>query len=173
MKTLKKIFQIIVDIVALALLIVLIFGGIWFKLIRTSADAVLVEATQKEGWILIDKRAKSQEDLQQGDVVLFRYFVDSNRLRLGRILGFPGDTIYVENGEAYVNGEKVSGANGRDSGLISQRAVPDNMVFLSEGTGGNPLTSGYRMNNAKSIHGKKVAILFPLRHLDFRGFKLF
>ena len=172
MKTLKNILQIIVDIIASALLIALIFGGIWFKLIRTTAG-ILDEAPQRESWILIDKRARSLEDVKQGDIVLFGYFTDSNRLRLGKILGFPGDTVWVNNGEAYVNGKKVSDTNGRDRGRVNQRVVPDNMVFLSEGTHGNPLTSGYRMNDAKLIYGKKVAILFPLRHLNFMGFKLF
>ena len=171
MKTLKNILQIIVDVIAFASLMVLIFGGIWFKLIRTTAD-VLDETQQGKSWVLIDKRARSLEDVKQGDIVLFRYFTDSNRLCLGKMLGFPGDTVWVNNGEAYVNGKKASDANGRDRGRVSQRVVPDDMVFLSEGTNGNPLTSGYRMNDAKLIYGKKVAILFPLRHISFMGPKL-
>ena len=92
MKTIKIILQVIVDIAALAMLLLLIFGGIWFRVIRIAAD-VIDECPQRETWILIDKRAKSLTHLERGNVVLFRRFADSIRTRLGKTLAFPGDTV--------------------------------------------------------------------------------
>jgi len=172
MKAVKRVLKVIADILVIALLLALIFGWFRFRLIRTAADILNGDSGQVR-WVLIDKRAKSLEDMARGDIVLFRYFTDAEHVRLGKILGFPGDTVWVDNGIAYVNAQKVSGANDRDRGRIHQRVVSDNAVFLSEGTNGNPLTSGYRMNRAELISGKKVAVLLPFRDLSFGGSRPF
>ena len=171
-ETLKRILRVIADIVAVALLGVVIFTTVRFRLVRTTAD-VLGSGPVTQSWILVDKRDKALKDLGPGDIVLFRYFSDATHMRVGRILALPGDTVWAEDGAAYTNGQRISEANGRDCGHINPRVVPDDAVFLSEGRDGNPLTSGYRMNNVRLIYGTKVAVLFPLSKLSFGGFRLF
>lgn len=172
MRKIRLVLIVVADLAAVALLLVLIFGGFRYKVIRTAAD-VLRAGPHAESWVVLDKRANSLDDLARGDVVLFRYFADAESLRLGRVLAVPGDTVWVEEGAAYVNGHKASNTNGRDTGRIGRRVVAANALFLSEGTDGNPLTSGYRMNDAHLVSGRQVAVLLPLRNLSLGGFKPF
>ncbi len=44
---------------------------------------------------------------KRGDVVVFRYPVDTSVNFIKRLVGLPGDTISYRNKELYINGEKV------------------------------------------------------------------
>ena len=60
---------------------------------------------------------------QRGDVVVFQWPLDPTKNFVKRLVGVPGDTLYMKSGELYVNGEHQTGAlcNAQRAGHGSDR----------------------------------------------------
>lgn len=61
------------------------------------------------GWYFpyIDKRLTLGQDIERGDVIVFRYPPDPEMNFIKRVIGLPGDKIIYNNHELYINGERI------------------------------------------------------------------
>ena len=76
---------------------------------------------------------------QKGDVIVFRTNSEEllddkgkNKLLIKRVIGVPGDTIRVVDGEVYINGEpddQEYTKDGETTGYVSETTVPDGKLF--------------------------------------------
>jgi signal peptidase I len=57
--------------------------------------------------ILVDHFSYLFTSVERGDVVILRYPLDPSLDYIKRVVGLPGDEIWLEDGELRVNGEKV------------------------------------------------------------------
>ena len=82
-----------------------------FLLIRTVVQNFRVEGMSMEPnfhdgqFLLINKLAYKLGDLERGDVIVFRYPRDPSRDFIKRVIGLPGETVEIINGQVYVNGQ--------------------------------------------------------------------
>ena len=58
--------------------------------------------------LFINKLAFRVGEIHHGDVVVFRYPRDETKSYIKRVIGLPGDTIRIDHGTVYVNGQEVS-----------------------------------------------------------------
>lgn len=75
------------------------------KTIEVSGQAMIPE--YKDGQYYLTK-AYEGENLQRGDVVVYKFIKEPNRMNFKRIIGLPGDEIKLDNGMVYVNGEVLA-----------------------------------------------------------------
>ena len=74
---------------------------------------VKVEGTSMMPWledqqrIFVNKFVYSVDDIQRGDVVVFRFPLDPTKSYIKRVLGLPGDRVEVIRGDVLVNGNPV------------------------------------------------------------------
>ena len=90
-------------------------------------------------YLFIYKLAYSPEkdDIpEKGDVVVFKSDLKTEdgkeKLLIKRVIGRPGDTITIENGEVYINGEADDQSytnDGYTPGLVEDYKVPEGTVF--------------------------------------------
>lgn len=59
---------------------------------------------QDQERIFINKLAYKLEDIQRGDIVVFRYPRDTRKSFIKRVIGLPGDHVRVFDGRVYLNG---------------------------------------------------------------------
>ncbi len=57
--------------------------------------------------IFINKLAYRLENIQRGDVIVFRYPRDPRKNFIKRVIGLPGDHIRVNYGHVYLNGKLI------------------------------------------------------------------
>ncbi len=73
---------------------------------------------------------------QRGDIVVFRYPIDSRRNLIKRLVGLPGETIEIKDGLVWVNGASLQGDLFRrtyyDVGYYGQgqHVVPQDSYFV-------------------------------------------
>jgi len=53
-------------------------------------------------YLLIDEISYRFDDPQRGDVVVFRYPLDTSKFFIKRVIGLPGDTVEIVNGKVIV-----------------------------------------------------------------------
>src|SRR5262245_18980486 len=57
--------------------------------------------------IFVNKFVYRLESIQRGDIVVFRYPRDPSKSYIKRVIGVEGDSIRIDSGQVYVNGEAL------------------------------------------------------------------
>jgi len=93
---------VIVVAIALALFIDLVL------IVNAVVPTASMENTIMVGDRIIGNRlAYKNEDPQRGDIVIFKFPDDESQLFIKRVIGTPGDTIELVDGQLYINGEAI------------------------------------------------------------------
>ncbi len=124
---LKKYWKIIAASAAIIMISYLI-STYYFQLMIVHGNS-MYPALKNMHMALIDKRA---EDLRAGDMVVFRCQGLKSML-VKRIAGCPGDTVKIEDGRLYVNGDEsplYKGCKIDYSGLLSDETVLDENEYI-------------------------------------------
>ncbi len=58
--------------------------------------------------LFINKFVYHFEKVERGDVVVFYYPRDPQKSYIKRVIGLPGDTLRIDQGQVYVNGEALA-----------------------------------------------------------------
>ncbi|MCH7588112.1 MAG: signal peptidase I [Chloroflexi bacterium] len=93
-----------------ALEIVLIAGGLFllvnFLTARVRVESISMQPNLREGeFVVINRLAYKWNQPQRGDIIVFRFPGDPEKRYIKRVIGLEGDTLLIENGQVYVNGE--------------------------------------------------------------------
>src|ERR1700744_1322764 len=57
--------------------------------------------------LFINKFAYRFENISRGDVVVFHYPRDPEKSYIKRVIALPGDTLRIDDGRVYVNGQRI------------------------------------------------------------------
>jgi signal peptidase I len=84
--------------------------------------------------IFINKLVYRLENVQHGDIVVFRYPRDPRKSFIKRVIGVPGDTIRISRGHVYRNGQRVLEPyvteDYADDRSYPETVVPENSYFM-------------------------------------------
>jgi len=91
----------------------LISAGISILIITFLYQPVRVEGTsmlprlEDHDRLFINKFVYHIESIQRGDVVVFHYPRDPEKSYIKRVIGLPGDRIWIDHGSVWVNGVRL------------------------------------------------------------------
>jgi signal peptidase I len=106
-------------------------------------------------------------EIQRGDMVVFWYPLDTSKSYIKRIIGVPGDTIKIADGDVYVNGKRliedyVPDIN-RDRNSWGPKEVPADRYFvLGDHRNSSNDSRNWGFVERKYIYGKAVFVYWPL-----------
>ncbi len=103
----------------------------------------LAQATRVEGYsmeptlhgqerLVIEKLSFHFHEPERGDIIVLRVPEYGNEMLIKRVIGLPGDTIALENGEVFLNGQPMNEdyINGPPRGIYGPTVVPEGSVFV-------------------------------------------
>lgn len=109
MEILRKIYFFFIDTMQTILLAASIFLVIYIFLFRpfqVSGESMF--PTFKNGeYILTNLITLRFDDPKKGDVIVFKSPTDEEKDFIKRVIGVPGDSVYLKEGFVYVNGDKI------------------------------------------------------------------
>lgn len=160
---------------AIGVAIVLVIRNFFF--VPVSVDGASMEPTLEHGERLILNR---REDPQRFDVVVFNAPDSEDRQYIKRIIGMPGDSVAVKEGQLYVNDQPVyepyveeleANVENWDQyqldfeleELTGREVVPENHYFV---LGDNRINSkdsrAFGFIQDESVHGTTDLLIWPL-----------
>jgi len=109
MKNLKSYLLELVEVVAIALLIVIPIR--MYLITPFFVRGQSMETMFEDGdYLIIDKLSFRITEPKRGDIIVFKAPLDAKSFYIKRIIGMPGETVKVANGEVMItNGEHVEG----------------------------------------------------------------
>jgi signal peptidase I len=120
--------------------------------------------------IFINKLAYRLENIQRGDIIVFRYPRDPRTSFIKRVVGLPGDRVRVSDGQVYLNGrrtvEPYVPENYRDSRSFPEVKVPPDSYFvLGDHRSMSNDSRDFGPVNQSFIYGKAVFGYWPMDKL--------
>ena len=109
--------------------------------------------------ILGNRLAYVKNDPKRYDIIIFRYPDDPSKIFIKRVIGLPGETVEIKNGNVYIDGKEKSEAirfcPEEMTGEYGPYEVPQGCYFVMGDNRNNSLDSRYWENT----YVKKDAIL--------------
>lgn len=97
--------RVALDILETIILAVILYFGINALSARVRVDGFSMNPTLENGeYILVNKLAYKIGNPTRGDIVVFSFPLDPQQDLIKRVIGLPGETIIVQNGNVTVNG---------------------------------------------------------------------
>lgn len=130
MEILKKVYSFFLDTMQTILLAASIFLVIYIFLFRpfqVSGESMFPTFKNKE-YILTNLIALRFGDPKRGDVIVFKAPVDREKDYIKRVIGEPGDTVFLKDGFIYINGQKLN-----ESGYLGSDVRTYGGSFMKDG----------------------------------------
>jgi signal peptidase I len=118
-------------VIALSLAVVIII--FFYQPVKVEGTSMTPLISDQER-IFINKFVYRFEPIHRGDVVVFWYPLDRTKSFIKRVVGLPGDTVEIREGQVYVNGkmliEPYIRAESEDLGAFSATRIPVGEYFV-------------------------------------------
>ena len=158
--------DLVVSLVIAGVVIVFLYQPV--KVEGTSMMPRLVDQER----IFINKFVYQWEPIDRGDVVVFRYPFDQAKSYIKRVIGLPGDTVRLVNGEVFINGRKLEEPyvleKYRDRQSHPPRVVPpDQYYVLGDHRNSSNDSRVWGPVSREHIYGKAVFVYWPVDRVGF------
>jgi signal peptidase I len=152
----------------------LISAGISVLIITFLYQPVRVEGTsmlprlEDHDRLFINKFVYHIESIHRGDIVVFHYPRDPEKSYIKRVIGLPGDRIWIEHGHVWLNGvqldERYVPDRFRDFRSMPDTVIPEDSYFVM-GDHRNISSDSREFGPVERdlIYGKAVFVYWPAR----------
>jgi len=106
-------------------------------------------------------------NIERGDLVVFFFPLDRSKSYIKRVIGLPGDTVQIDHGTVFVNGEPLNEPyvpdEFRDRQSTAATTVPaDNYFVLGDHRSSSNDSRAWGTVGRRDIYGKAVFVYWPL-----------
>ena len=96
-----------------AIYLLCVLGAVWLVITfvgqRTEVEGASMENTLHNGDnLIVDKLSYRFHDPERFDIIVFPFQFQDNTYYIKRIIGLPGETVQIIDGEVYINGELLA-----------------------------------------------------------------
>ena len=127
---------------------------------RTHVSGESMENTLDDGdQLIVDKLTYRFHDPERFDIIVFPFRYKDNTYYIKRIIGLPGETVQIADGEIYINGEVLEESYGRevmqDAGMAAEPITLGDDEYFVLGDNRN-YSSDSRDPSVALIHRKEI-----------------
>lgn len=135
---------------------------------RVRVDNISMQPTLQPGnFILVNKLAYRLDKPDYGDVVIFHFPLNPQEDYIKRIIGLPGDTVRVDDGMVFVNGQPLRESYISDEPLYSNEwQVPERHIFvLGDNRNQSSDSHSWGFVPMENVIGKALVVYWPLEEI--------
>ena len=108
--------------------------------------------------------------IERGDMVVFWFPLDPSKSYIKRVIGIPGDTIYIDAGQVVVNGQPLHESYVPEDyhdrvSWEEHRVPPDEYFVLGDHRSSSSDSRTWGFVKRDAIYGKAVFVYWPLKNM--------
>jgi signal peptidase I len=108
--------------------------------------------------------------IDRGDMVVFWFPLEPTKSYIKRVIGLPGDTVYIDAGQVYVNGRLLTESyvpeDYRDRVSWEEHHIPPGEYFvLGDHRSSSSDSRTWGLVKRDAIYGKAVFVYWPLKNM--------
>lgn len=146
----------------------------FFRPFQVSGNSMYSNFKDKE-YIITNIISLRFNDPKQGDVIVFRSPTDPNRDFIKRVIGLPGDKIYLSDGFVYVNDKKIN-EDYLDEGIKTyggaflqegeEKIVPEEYFFvMGDNRNDSSDSRQWGFLSRENIKGVSILVYWPINDI--------
>lgn len=98
---------------------------------RVSGDSMETSLHNGDN-LIVDKISYRFRDPERYEIIVFPYKYQEDTYYIKRIIGLPGETVQVKDGEVYINGELLGETYGREKIEPGKEGIAEEPITLGE-----------------------------------------
>lgn len=169
-------YEIVSTILCVAVIYLLCVAMVRYVGQKTVVEGSSMSPTLEDGDnLIVDKLSYHFSDPERFDIVVFRYLYRENSYYIKRIIGLPGETVQIVDGQIYIDGELLEETYGSEVMESAGRAAqpvtlgPDEYFVLGDNRNlssdsRDPLVANV---SREQIIGKAFVCIYPFSRLGF------
>ena len=140
-----------------------------YQPVRVEGTSMLPRLEDRDR-LFINKFVYHISAIERGDVVVFRYPRDPEKSYIKRVIALPGDTLSIDHGHVYVNGnllhEPYVPPEYRDNRSQAEMVIPaDHYFMMGDHRSISSDSRDFGPVDRSLIYGKAVFVYWPARDL--------
>lgn len=135
---------------------------------RVRVENISMQPTLREGeFLLVNKMAYKLGNFNRGDIVVFHYPLMPQEDYIKRVIGLPGDSVIVRDGQVLVNNERLEEPYiAAAPQYTNQWTVPEGQLFvLGDNRNQSSDSHSWGFVPQENVVGKALVIYWPLEQL--------
>jgi signal peptidase I len=157
--------RLIIDLIETFVLAVLLFIIINVVTARIRVDGSSMEPTLLNGeFVLVNKLAYKFGTPKMGEVIVFHYPRDPNQEYIKRVIGVPGNTVVISDGQVYIDDKLIQEpyiAASPTYGPQDWTVPPGSLFVLGDNRNNSSDSHTWGMVPLEYVVGKAVAVYWP------------
>ena len=122
---------------------------------RTQVSGSSMETTLSDGdQLIVDKISYRFRDPKRYDIVVFPYRYEENTYYIKRIIGLPGETVQITDGEVYIDGQPLHEHYGNE--VMEEAGLAEQPLVLGED---EYFLLGDNRNNSQDSRAANVGVI--------------
>jgi len=157
-------FRVVLDVIETLLLALVLFLGINLITARIRVDGPSMQPTLYNGeYVLVNRLAYKWAKPRLGEVIVFRYPRNPRQEYVKRLIGVPGDEVYIANKQVFVNGQLLDEPYIADAPNDNGRwIVPENSLFvLGDNRNDSSDSRDWEFVPMENMIGKALVVYWP------------
>ena len=166
------------EILQTVLIAGLLFLAVNLLTARIRVEGFSMEPTLHEGqFVVVNRLAYRWQEPERGDIIVFHFPFDKQRRFIKRVIGLPGDTIIVQDGQISVNGAPLSEPYIADAPRYTGEWYigSEELFVLGDNRNNSHDSQNWGALPVGEIIGKAIVVYWPLdnagliSHANFAG----
>jgi signal peptidase I len=161
----RQVLRVLGELLQTTLIAFLLFIVVNLATARIRVEGISMEPNLHDGeFVVVNRLAYRWQEPQRGDIIVFHFPSDPRRRFIKRVIGLPGDTVTIREGQVLINGSLLEEPYLSEEPLYhgEWRIAPNEVFVLGDNRNNSSDSQNWGPLDINEIIGKAMLVYWPM-----------